>query len=147
MYTHPDNAAKLAGDRHRDLRADIGSHRLARQLRDLASAARRARVIPARCVAPGTRSCVRAPTPDSTVGMNTTPQPRPDPPESGCAHGRIRASSEGPRTFHNRTAQAGKAGFRQHCSQPFSACACRSRRGTGTLLPERYLLKRFKERP
>jgi len=24
MYTHPDNAAKLAGDRHRDLRADIG---------------------------------------------------------------------------------------------------------------------------
>ena len=48
MYTHPDNAAKLAGDRHRDLRADIGPHRLARQLRDLARAARRTRVIPAR---------------------------------------------------------------------------------------------------
>ena len=47
MYTHPDNAAKLAGDRHRDLRADIGPHRLARQLRDLARAARRTRVIPA----------------------------------------------------------------------------------------------------
>ena len=48
MYTHPDNAAKLAGDRHRDLRADIGPHRLARQLRHLARAARRTRVIPAR---------------------------------------------------------------------------------------------------
>ena len=48
MYTHPDNAAKLAGDRHRDLRADIGPHRLARQLRDLARADRRTRVIPAR---------------------------------------------------------------------------------------------------
>jgi hypothetical protein len=45
MYTHPDNAAKLAGDRHRDLRADIGPHRLARQLRDLASAARHTRTI------------------------------------------------------------------------------------------------------
>ena len=48
MYTHPDNAAKLARDRHRDLRADIGPHRLARQLRDLAWTARRTRVIPAR---------------------------------------------------------------------------------------------------
>jgi len=41
MYTHPDNAAKLVHDRHRDLHADISPHRLARQLRDLASAARR----------------------------------------------------------------------------------------------------------
>jgi len=48
MYTHPDNAASLARDRHRDLRAGIGPHRLARQLRDLASAARHTRVIPAR---------------------------------------------------------------------------------------------------
>ena len=48
MYTHPDNAAKLVHDRHRDLRAAIGPHRLARQLSDLASAARRIRVIPAR---------------------------------------------------------------------------------------------------
>ena len=48
MYTHPDNAAKLDHDRHRDMRADIGSHRLARQLRDLATAARRARVTPHR---------------------------------------------------------------------------------------------------
>jgi len=48
MYTHPDNAAKLAGDRHRDLRADVGPHRLARQLRGLARADRRTRVIPAR---------------------------------------------------------------------------------------------------
>jgi hypothetical protein len=48
MYTHPDNAAKLAGDRHRDLRADIGPHRLARQLRDLTTAARRTWVIPSR---------------------------------------------------------------------------------------------------
>jgi len=48
MYTHPDNAASLVHDRHRDLRADIGPHRLARQLRDLASAARRARTTPHR---------------------------------------------------------------------------------------------------
>jgi hypothetical protein len=48
MYTHPDNAAKLAGDRHRDLRADIGPHRLARQFRDLARATRRTRAIPHR---------------------------------------------------------------------------------------------------
>jgi hypothetical protein len=46
MYTHPDNAASLARDRHRDLRADVGPHRLARQLRDLATAARRARITP-----------------------------------------------------------------------------------------------------
>jgi len=48
MYTHPDNAAKLVHDRHRDLRADIAPHRLARQLRDLAKAARHTRTIPAR---------------------------------------------------------------------------------------------------
>ena len=48
MYTHPDNAAKLARDRRRDLRADIGPHRLARQLRDLARTARPTRQIPAR---------------------------------------------------------------------------------------------------
>jgi hypothetical protein len=48
MYTHPDSAAKLNHDRHRDMRADIGSHRLARQLRDLARAARHTRRIPAR---------------------------------------------------------------------------------------------------
>jgi hypothetical protein len=54
MYTHPDSAAKLVHDRHRDLRADIGPHRPhrpARQLRDLASTARRARIIPHRHVA------------------------------------------------------------------------------------------------
>ena len=48
MYTHPDSAAKLVRDRHRDLRADIGPHRLARQLRDLARTARPTRRIPAR---------------------------------------------------------------------------------------------------
>lgn len=48
MYTHPSSAAKLAHDRHRDLRADIGPHRLARQLRDLARAARRAPITPHR---------------------------------------------------------------------------------------------------
>jgi hypothetical protein len=48
MYTHPSSAAKLVHDRHRDLRADIGSHRRARQLRDLARAARRAGIIPHR---------------------------------------------------------------------------------------------------
>ena len=48
MYTHPDNAAKLVRDRHRDLRAGIGPHRLARQLRDLARAARGTRVTPHR---------------------------------------------------------------------------------------------------
>ena len=48
MYTHPDNAASLARDRYRDLRADIGPDRLARQLRDLATAARHTRQIPAR---------------------------------------------------------------------------------------------------
>jgi hypothetical protein len=46
MYAHPSNAAKLHHDRHRDLRADIGSHRLARQLRDLARAARRTQTTP-----------------------------------------------------------------------------------------------------
>jgi hypothetical protein len=44
MYTHPDIAAKLVHDRHRDMRADVGSCRLTRQLRDLARAARRARI-------------------------------------------------------------------------------------------------------
>jgi hypothetical protein len=48
MYTHPDNAASLVHDRHRDMRADIGSHRLARQVRDLATAARRAQAAPRR---------------------------------------------------------------------------------------------------
>ena len=48
MYTHPDSAASLVHDRHRDLRADISSHRLARQLRDLARAARRGPIIPHR---------------------------------------------------------------------------------------------------
>jgi hypothetical protein len=46
MYTHPSSAASLVHDRHRDMRADIGSHRLARQLRDLARAARRGPIIP-----------------------------------------------------------------------------------------------------
>jgi hypothetical protein len=48
MYTHPDNAAQLHHDGHRDVHADIGSHRLARQLRDLARAARLARTTPHR---------------------------------------------------------------------------------------------------
>jgi len=48
MYTHPDNAASLVRDRHRAMRADAGSHRLARHLRGLASAARRARITPHR---------------------------------------------------------------------------------------------------
>jgi hypothetical protein len=48
MYTHPDIAASLVHDRHRDIRADIGPHRLARQLRDLARAARHARATPHR---------------------------------------------------------------------------------------------------
>jgi hypothetical protein len=48
MYTHPYNSASLVHDRHRDLRADIGQHRLARQLRDLARAARRAQATPHR---------------------------------------------------------------------------------------------------
>ena len=48
MYTHPDIAASLVHDRHRDIRADIGPHRLARQLRDLARAARRAPITPHR---------------------------------------------------------------------------------------------------
>ena len=48
MYTHPDIAAKLDDDRHRDMRADVGQHRRARQLRDLAAAARRAQTTPHR---------------------------------------------------------------------------------------------------
>ena len=48
MYTHPYSAASLVHDRHRDLHADVGSHRLARQLRDLATAARRAQSTPHR---------------------------------------------------------------------------------------------------
>ena len=48
MYAHPYTAAKLDHDRHRDMRADISQHRQARQLRDLARAARRGRVTPHR---------------------------------------------------------------------------------------------------
>jgi len=48
MYSHPDNAAKHARDRHHEMRADIGSHRRARQLRDLAKAVRRAQPTPHR---------------------------------------------------------------------------------------------------
>jgi hypothetical protein len=48
MYTHPDDAAKLVHDRHRDLRADVGPHHLAGQLRDLARAARRTQTTPRR---------------------------------------------------------------------------------------------------
>jgi len=46
MYTHPHNAAQLNHDRHRAIRADIGAHRLARQLRELAKAARCAPATP-----------------------------------------------------------------------------------------------------
>jgi hypothetical protein len=48
MYTHPDTAASLAHARHRDMRTNIGSHRLARQLRSLARATRRAQATPHR---------------------------------------------------------------------------------------------------
>lgn len=48
MYTHPDSAAKLARDRHRDMRAAAGQHRRARQLRALATAARRTQATPHR---------------------------------------------------------------------------------------------------
>jgi hypothetical protein len=48
MYTHPGNAAMLDHDRHHSMRADLGQHRLARQLRDLARAARRAEKTPHR---------------------------------------------------------------------------------------------------
>ena len=48
MYTNPDSAAQLVRDRHRDMRAGVGQHRLARQLRDLARATRRARTTPHR---------------------------------------------------------------------------------------------------
>ena len=41
MYIHPYLGGKLDHDRHRDMRADIGQHRQARQLRDLARASRR----------------------------------------------------------------------------------------------------------
>jgi hypothetical protein len=42
MHIHPYLGSKLDHDRHRDMRADVGQHRLARQLRDLARASRRA---------------------------------------------------------------------------------------------------------
>jgi len=48
MYTHPDIAAGLDHDRHRAMRADVGQHRRAGQLRDLVAAARRARAAPPR---------------------------------------------------------------------------------------------------
>jgi hypothetical protein len=48
MYTHPDSADSLVHDRHRDMRADVGSYRLARQFREMARAARRARMTPRR---------------------------------------------------------------------------------------------------
>jgi hypothetical protein len=34
MYMNPYLASKLDHDRHRDMRADVGQHRPARQLRD-----------------------------------------------------------------------------------------------------------------
>lgn len=40
MFTHPYIGRKLDHDRHRDMRADVGQHRLARQLRALARASR-----------------------------------------------------------------------------------------------------------
>jgi hypothetical protein len=46
MYTHPAITAKLVHDRHRDMRADVGSQRLARRLRGLATAPRPARIAP-----------------------------------------------------------------------------------------------------
>ena len=48
MYTHPGIAATLDRDRQRDMRADVGQHRRARQLRDLARAARHAAATPHR---------------------------------------------------------------------------------------------------
>jgi len=48
MYTHPDTAATLDHDRHRAMHADVRQHRRARQLRDLATAARRAQATPHR---------------------------------------------------------------------------------------------------
>ena len=60
MYTHPDIAAKLDHDRHRAMRADVGQHRRARQLRDLAAAARRAQAIPRRAWRPVQRLRARA---------------------------------------------------------------------------------------
>jgi hypothetical protein len=48
MYTHPRDAAMLDHDRHHAMRADVGQHRLARQLRDLARASRRAEKTPPR---------------------------------------------------------------------------------------------------
>jgi hypothetical protein len=74
MYTHPDNAASLHRDRHRAMRADIGSHRLARQLREMAGAARRARITRTACTAAGARSRVRAPTPES-ASPRLSPKP------------------------------------------------------------------------
>jgi hypothetical protein len=49
MYTHPGIAATLDHDRHRAMRADIGQ---ARQLRYLATAARRAQAAPRRAWRP-----------------------------------------------------------------------------------------------
>ena len=48
MYTHPHISSQIARDRQRDIRADVGQHRRARQLRDLAKAARRAQTTPHR---------------------------------------------------------------------------------------------------
>jgi hypothetical protein len=48
MYTHPYIAAKLDQHRHRDMQADVGQHRRVRQLRDPATASRRAQRTPHR---------------------------------------------------------------------------------------------------
>jgi hypothetical protein len=48
MYTHPDNAIQLVDDRHRDMHVDVGSFRLARQLRALAAAPRHVQTTPPR---------------------------------------------------------------------------------------------------
>jgi hypothetical protein len=48
MFTHPYIGSKLHHDRHRDMRADVGQHRLARQVRILAKASRHAGETPRR---------------------------------------------------------------------------------------------------
>ncbi len=52
MYTHPFSGSQLERERHRQMRAQVGGLRLARQLRSRAPAARLSRECPYRGLLP-----------------------------------------------------------------------------------------------
>jgi hypothetical protein len=63
MFTHPYIGSKLHHDRHRDMRVDVGQHRLARQARILAKAYRHGGETPRRQRRPWRRALRQRPAP------------------------------------------------------------------------------------